>query len=80
MECPVCPVCPECPACPSGDFIERNGTWLLTVIGMVVGCWGGILTYFLKSRCRKIRCWGVECVRDVVALDPKDVQIVTNSN
>lgn len=70
-----CPSCHPCPKCPSPDFLERNGSWLLSVVGLLIGCFSGMLTYFLKSRCRRIRCLGVECERDVVALDPKDVQI-----
>lgn len=62
-------------ACPTPDFIERNGTWLLTVIGMMTGCFATLLTYFLKSRCSSIKCWGVECVRDVVKLDPSQVKV-----
>ncbi len=74
-----CPV--ECinAACPEDDFIERNGTWLLTVIGLVTGCFGGMLTYFLKSRCRRIACMGLECERDVLVIDPGNVEVVTSS-
>ena len=62
----LCPI--ECinQACSQPDFIERNGTWLLTVIGVFTTCFGGMLTYFLRSRCRKVRCFGVECERDVL--------------
>lgn len=34
-----------------------------------------LLTYFLKSRCKYIKCCGFECTRDVLTLDPKDIQI-----
>ena len=63
--------------CQERDFIERNGTWLLTVTGMFAACIGGLLTYFLKSRCYFIRCCGSECRRDTVTLDPRDVRIDT---
>lgn len=62
-------------ACPSPDFIERNGAWLLTVLGMLGGCVGTALTYMLRSRCSNIKCWGLECVRDVVKLDSTQVQV-----
>lgn len=65
----TCHPCHPCPACPSPDFLERNGTWVLTVVGMLVTCWGGVLTYFLKSRCSKITCCGMECIRDVPPVD-----------
>lgn len=55
--------------CPEPDFIERNGTWLLTVIGMLTGCIGGVLTYFLKSRCKHIKVGCMECDRQVVELE-----------
>ena len=75
MSCAPCHECHACPECPSPDFLERNGTWLLTVVGMVVACFGGVLTYFLKSRCKRIKCLGVECVREVVALDPQNLTV-----
>lgn len=52
-----------------GDFIERNGAWLITVIGLVMTCISGVLVYFLKSRCRSIKCCGMECERDVIDLE-----------
>ncbi len=60
----VCPV--ECvnSACTPPDFIERNGTWLLTMIGVVGGGLGAVLTYFLKSRCTDIDVCCVKCRRD----------------
>lgn len=51
------------------DFIERNGTWLLSLVGIVVTCFSGLLAYFLKSRCQTIKCWGCECQRDVLNLE-----------
>ena len=62
-------------ACPAPDFLERNGAWVLTVIGLGAGLMGTILTYMLRSRCTNIKCCGAECVRDVVKLDPKQITI-----
>ena len=70
----TCPI--ECLE-PSDDFIERNGAWVLTVIGLAVGCVGTLLTYFLKSRCSRIACCGLECVRDVIKLKESQIQIQT---
>lgn len=50
------------------DFVERNGTWLLSMIGILVTCFSGLLAYFLKSRCMTIKCCGGECTRDVLDL------------
>ena len=74
----------ECPidcvraACPEADFLERNGAWLLTVIAGLTGCFGMLLTYFLKSRCRKIQCCGSECARDVIDLKNSDIEITSS--
>lgn len=51
------------------DFIERNGAWLLSLVGIIVTCFSGLLAYFLKSRCQTIRCCGCECQRDVLNLE-----------
>lgn len=74
----MCPI--ECvrAACPDPDFIEKNGTWLLTVVAGFTACVGTVLTYFLKSRCKQISCFGVNCIRDVVALKPEDVKITSS--
>lgn len=56
------------------DFIERNGTWILSMVGVVGACASGILVYMLKSRCTKIKCCGVECDRDVIDLTAADVE------
>jgi hypothetical protein len=50
------------------DFIERNGAWVLTIVGMFITCLSGVLVYFLKSRCTTIKCCGFECQRDVLDL------------
>ena len=71
----VCPL--ECVnvGCDEADFIEKHGTFVLTVVGVVSGTAGMFLTYFLKSRCKHIKCWGIECTRDVLTLDPKNIEI-----
>jgi hypothetical protein len=48
------------------DFVERNGAFLLSLVGMVGACISGLLAYFLRSRCRTIKCCGCECERDVL--------------
>lgn len=74
IECPI-----ECvrAACPSPDFLEKHSAWLLTVMAAFTGCIGVMLTYFLKSRCRKINCCGVSCVRDVMELDAKSANLTS---
>ena len=77
VECPI-----ECvrSACPDPDFIEKNGAWLLTIIGVFTACVGTVLTYFLKSRCKKIKCCGMSCDRDVLELSPQDVEVTSRSS
>jgi len=75
-----CPIACVRSACPDPDFIEKNGAWLLTVIGVFSACVGTVFTYFLKSRCKKISCCGVACDREVVALSPKRVEVVAEKN
>ena len=51
------------------DFIERNGAWLLSVIASSSALFGYPLSYLLKSRCKKIDCWGLKCDRTPIDLD-----------
>jgi len=62
------------------DFIQKNGAWLITIIGLVSACGGAVLTYFLKSRCSEINCLGLSCKRQVIDLGDNEIQIATTSN
>ena len=46
------------------SFITANGGWLLSFFGVLATCIGGLTTYFLKSRCSKIKlcCGMIDCV------------------
>jgi len=57
-----------------GDFIQRNSTFLLSVLGVLSTCFAAMLSYALKSRCTTISCCGFRCERDVL---PPDVVINT---
>ena len=59
----------------SPDFIERNSAFLLSAIGIVAGCAGGLVAYLLKSRCTSLRCCCVECIRQ--PLTAQELEIVT---
>mgnify|MGYP001366960237 CR=1 FL=1 len=76
IECPIECVGVGC----DKDFVERNGAFLLTIAGVMVGCFGGLLSYFLKSRCSKIKCCGLSLDREVVSLKSEDVEVTTTSN
>ena len=75
-----CPLACVQTGCGQPDFLERNGTWLLTVIASLAGCFGMMLTYFLKSRCKLVKCFGVTCIRDVIELKPSDIEVATTSS
>ena len=55
-----------------------DDTFILSVIGLVGGGGAVILTYFLKSRCRTVSCCCVTCERDVLALEPDQVSVITS--
>lgn len=80
MELDHCPL--HCLQLDSHDFLQRNGAWVLTVVTVVTGCFGAMLTYFLKSRCRTIKlcCGGLECERTVVDLEKGAVEVNVSSD
>ena len=57
------------------DWLEKNSTFLLTLFGMLGGCAGSMMVYFLKSRCSEIKlCWGcVNCVREPLPADAIEI-------
>ena len=57
------------------DFLEKHSSFLITLIGIVSGSAGVILTYFLKSRCTEIRCWGMLCRRK--PLESSDIESIS---
>ena len=63
---------------PEPDFLDKHSTFILTLVGAVSACAGLTFTYFLKSRCNKIRLGCIECDRKVIELDPKEVNVKTN--
>lgn len=75
----MCPL--ECinSACAPPDFIERNGTWLLTLVGVGTSFVGALLAYFLKSRCKKVKCLCIQCEREVLQLEPQTVDVTTET-
>ena len=57
------------------DWLEKHNGFLLALIGLMGGGGGVLFTYFLKSRCTKISCFGLNCTRQPIPLDPQDVEI-----
>jgi hypothetical protein len=74
----LCPLACVRVGCQEADFLERNGAWLLTVIAGLSGCVGMVLTYFLKSRCRKISGCGMHCIRDTIDLTAESAEVTSS--
>ena len=74
MNCPI-----DCVriACPDPDWLEKHEGFVITIVGLIGGACGVLLTYFLKSRCKKISCWGFSCDREPIQLEPSQIEIVS---
>jgi hypothetical protein len=59
------------------DFLEKHGSFFLTLFGVLTGVVGLVFTYFLKSRCTEIKCFGLFCKRRPIDLDIADVEITS---
>ena len=46
------------------SWLEKHEGWTITMVGLASGFLGVLLTYFLKSRCTKIKCCGLGCDRE----------------
>ena len=51
------------------DWLEKHQFFVLTLIGLLGGGCGVLLTYFLRSRCTKIMCCGMGCDREPLTVD-----------
>ena len=52
----LCPVHCINASCKDPSFLEKHETFVLTIIGLGGSAVGVMLAYFLKSRCKKIKC------------------------
>jgi len=71
--CPLHCIKSGCPSEP--DFLQKHDSFILTLCGVLGGGAAVVLTYFLKSRCKKIKCCGVECDRSPVQLNTNEVVV-----
>lgn len=65
------------------NFIQLNGSFILTFMAVLTGCTSGLFVYVLKSRCSNIKCcWGLlSCIREPIpATDLDNIQITTTSH
>ena len=58
------------------DFIERNGTWVLSMVGVLSACLSGVFAYFLRSRCTTVKFCGIHCERRPIELNNEQVAVV----
>jgi hypothetical protein len=49
------------------DSFPLDSAFLLSLAALIGGGVLACLRFVLKSRCSVIRCWGVECQRDVLS-------------
>jgi len=58
-----------------------DGGFVLTLVGLIGAGSAYCLTYFLKSRCTRIKCGCIECLREPIAEDHlNDIQIEVPNN
>jgi len=58
IECPV-----ECLTYDSDDWLQKHSTFTLTIVGSLSAMMTLIFSYFLKSRCTKIKIGCLSCDR-----------------
>jgi len=80
VNCPIECVDPNLICGPQADFIERHSGFILTFAGAISVSVGMVLTYFLKSRCSRVKCCCIELDRNVVELDSTQIEIQNPNN
>ena len=72
IDCPIECVKSGCEDPP--DWLEKHSTFLLTLVGVVGGGLGAMLTYCLRSRCSQIQLGCLSCIRQ--PLDVEEIQAI----
>jgi hypothetical protein len=80
IDCPIQCINRDLICEPGNDFLEKHGSFFLTLFGVLTGVVGLVLTYFIKSRCTEIRCWGMLCKRKPLNLNVNDIEITSTIN
>jgi hypothetical protein len=60
--------------------MEITESFILAVLGIVGGGGSACLVYFLKSRCKTIKCFCFECERDVLTNVSASIRSVTTNS
>ena len=79
-DCPIECINRELICEPEQDFLEKHASFVLTLIGIVSTGLGLVLTYFLRSRCVEIKCFGLFCKRKPLDLNVADIEITSATN
>ena len=68
--------------CPQPTFLQLHETFVLSIVGIGGSALGIMLSYFLKSRCKKIKvCFGLfSCDRVPIELPVESADVTVESN
>ena len=72
-----CPIQCIKAGCDQPDFLTKHESFVLTITATLSAALGVVFSYFLKSRCTKIRFCGFACDRTPVDLEAVDLAIPT---
>lgn len=72
-----CPLACVRAGCPEPDWLEKHNGFLITLIGALSACMGVVFAYCLKSRCKNIKTPCVSCDREVIELQPHNIEITS---
>ena len=71
----VCPINCINTGCPHPDFLEKHNGFVITLIGSISAVLGVVFSYFIRSRCKNIKCCCIACDRDVIEVKKENIQI-----
>lgn len=80
VDCPIECINRDLICEPGQDFLQKHASFFLTLFGVLTGVVGLIFTYFLRSRCTEIKCFGLFCKRKPLDLDIADIEITSSVN
>ena len=72
-----CPIQCIKSGCDEADWLQKHESFVLTITATMSAALGVVFSYFLKSRCTKIRFCGFSCDRTPVSLEATDLEVTT---
>tara|TARA_R110000822_G_scaffold18498_1_gene61111 strand:- start:472 stop:723 length:252 start_codon:yes stop_codon:yes gene_type:complete len=78
----LCPMHCINASCKDPTFLQLHETFVISIVGIGGSALGIMLSYFLKSRCRKIKvCFGLfSCDRVPIELPVESADVTVESN